>query len=653
MLSTLAIRARTIETLVQMSLNVLATYRPGYQPRWLDKSYATQLALQRLTPRDSLRVVRAALHDERVTEAWAQEILVRADGNPFFLEELARVVAGQGDRHLPPAVPDTIHAVLAARIDGLSPAEKRLLQAAAIIGMEVPFGILQVIVELPEETLRLDLTRLQAAEFLYERGLFPEVTYTFKHALIHEVVYASLAAERRRVLHEHTAQAIESLFHDRLAEHYGALAHHYGRSGNTALAVDYLQRAGHQAMERSAHVEAIAYLTRGLRLLKLLPEMPKRIQQELVLQTTLGPALMAVKGFAAPEVEHTYARAWELCQHVGETPELFPVLLGLRRWYFVRAEMEKARQLGSQLLALAERTHNPPQLLEAHRAVGTTLFFLGDFAPALTHLEQGIALYEGQRYHSQALRYGLDAGVTCLAHAAHVFWALGSFDQARHRSDKGLSLAHKLAHPFSLAYALAHATWLAQFCREGQTVQAQAEALIALAQAHEFPLRAAQGLLWRGWALVELGHGDEGLAQMHQGLTAWQATGAELARPYFLALFAEAYGRLGQAAEGLRVLNEAMAVAHNHGERFYEAELWRLKGELLLRQAAETGMQPDPPAEAETCFRQALSVARRQGAKALELRAVMSLKPSAASTGQARSGATVAGRDLRPVQRGV
>jgi predicted ATPase len=248
-LSTLAIRARTIETLVQMSVNasrqrplvlevedlhwidatseewlaalvervvgapilVLATYRPGYRPLWMDKSYATQLALQRLTPRDSLRVV---LHDERVTEALAQEILVRAEGNPFFLEELARVVVEQDDRRLSPAVPDTIHAVLAARIDRLSPAEKRLLQAAAVIGMEVPFVTLQVIVDLPEETLRLGLTRLQAAEFLYERGLFPDVTYTFKRALTHEVVYASLAVERRRGLHERTAQALENLFRD-------------------------------------------------------------------------------------------------------------------------------------------------------------------------------------------------------------------------------------------------------------------------------------------------------------------------------------------------------------------------------------------------------------------------------------------------------
>jgi predicted ATPase len=191
-------------------------------------------------------------------------------------------------------------------------------------------------------------------------------------------------------------------------------------------------------------------------------------------------------------------------------------------------------------------------------------------------------------------------------------WALGDLDQAQHRSDEGLSLARELAHPFSLAYALAHAVWLSQFCRQGQAVQAQAEALIALAQAHGFPLRAAQGLIWRGWALVGQGYGDEGIRQMHQGLAAWRATGVELVRTYFLALFAEAYGQLGQAEEGLRVLNEAMAVAHNHGERFYEAELCRLKGELLLRQAAGAGFQPVPPEEPETCFRQAVNVARRQ-----------------------------------------
>jgi predicted ATPase len=215
--------------------------------------------------------------------------------------------------------------------------------------------------------------------------------------------------------------------------------------------------------------------------------------------------------------------------------------------------------------------------------------------------------------------------MTCLSHAAHAFSAMGYLDQARHRSDEGLALARELAHPFSLAYALAHAAWLSQFCRDGQAVQAQAEALITLAEAHGFPLRAAQGLLWRGWALVELGQRDEGIAQMHQGLTAWQATGAELGRPYFLALFAEAYGQLGQAEEGLRVLDEAKAVVRSHGERFYEAELCRLRGELLLRQAGGAALSPTPLEETDSCFRQAINIARGQRAKSLELQAVISL----------------------------
>jgi predicted ATPase len=195
--------------------------------------------------------------------------------------------------------------------------------------------------------------------------------------------------------------------------------------------------------------------------------------------------------------------------------------------------MAKARELGAQLLALAERTQDEAQLLEAHRAVGTTLFFLGELAPALAHLERGIALYEAQRHHAHVRRDGLDAGVTCLAHVAHALWALGYFDQARRRTDEGLSLARELAHPFSLAYALTHAAWLSQFCREGHAIQAQAEELIALAQAHGFPHQAAQGLLWRGWALVVLGHGDEGMVQMLQGLTAWRATGLSWEGPTF------------------------------------------------------------------------------------------------------------------------
>jgi predicted ATPase len=427
MLSPQALRARTVEALVPMNVNggqqrllllevedlhwidapseawlvalvervaavpilVLTTYRHGHRPPWSDKSYATQLSLQRLTPSDSTTMIQAALTNEQVPEALTQQILARADGNPLFLEELTRIAVERGDHRLPLAVPATIHAVLSARIDRLPTTEKRVLQLAAVIGSEVPLVNLQAISELPKETLGSGLTRLQAAEFLCERDHFLNGTYTFKHALTHKVVYASLAAERRRLLHERTAQAIEATFHDRLAEHYSVLAHHYSRSGNTAQTVDCLQRAGQHAMERSAHAEAMGYLTRGLKMLRTLPPTRMRTQRELVFAITLGPALMATKGFAAPEVEHTYARAWELCQQTGETPALFPVMLGLRRWYFVRVEMARVRELGTQLL-------------EAHRAEGTTLFLLGELAPALAHPERAIAFYEAQRHQAHA-----------------------------------------------------------------------------------------------------------------------------------------------------------------------------------------------------------------------------------------------------------
>jgi predicted ATPase len=629
--------ASLVECLAGASILFVATYRPGYQPPWLGQSYAAQLGLPPLVPQDSRRVVQAICQAAPLPERIAQVILAKAQGNPFFLEEIVQTLVDQGVvvRHpgagtdvksspttmsLPDIrIPATVQGVLAARIDRLPAQAKALLQTLAVTGYTCSFRLLTQLVDRPDGELHRLLAQLQGAEFIYEQPNAPGPVYIFKHALTRDMAYHMLSPVRRQALHERTAQAIEALWSHRLEEQYGELAYHYSRSRNITQAVAYLQRAGQQAVECSAHVEAIAYLTRGLELLQTLPTTPARTQQELVLQTTLGPALMATKGFAAPDVEHTYARAWELCQQVGETPELFPVLLGLRRWYFVRAEMDKARQLGEQLLALAELTHDSACLLEAHRAVGTTLFFLGELAPARAHLEQGITLYEAQRQRTHARLYGLDAGVTCLVHAAHVLWALGYFDQAQQRSETGLALARKLTHPFSLAYALAHAAWLAQFCREAPAVQAQAGELITLSQAHGFPLRAAQGMLWRGWALAEQNQQDEGIAQMRQGLAAWQATGAELGRPYFLALFAEAYRKSGQVDEGLNMLAEALTAVEKTGEQFYKAELQRLRGELLLARAAA------PQGEAETCLRQALGVAHRQQAKALELRAVLSL----------------------------
>jgi predicted ATPase len=328
---------------------------------------------------------------------------------------------------------------------------------------------------------------------------------------------------------------------------------------------------------------------------------------------------MVTKSQGAPEVERAYARARELCQQVEDAPQLCPVLFGLWYFYLVRAEFQTARELGEQLLTVAQRVQDPTLLLLAHRVLGQTLASLGELPPAQAHLEQGIALYDPQRHHSLALQYGQDPGVICRSWAALALRLLGYPDQALESISEALTLARELVHPYSLAYALMWAAVVHQFRRERRAAQERAEELLALAREQGFAHWLAAGTIWQGWGLSEQGQGTEGIAQIHQGVAGWRACGVELWRPYFLALLAEAYGNGGQAEEGLHVLGEALAAVEKTGERFYEAELYGLKGELLLRRVV-----PDEQ-QAETSFYQALDIARSQQAKSLELRAALRL----------------------------
>jgi predicted ATPase len=366
-------------------------------------------------------------------------------------------------------------------------------------------------------------------------------------------------------------------------------------------------------------VVAINHLTKGLEVLMTLPDTLERARRELDVQITLGPLLQAVKGQSSPDTEHAYARARELCQQVGETPQLFPALYGLWMFYMARAELQTTVELAKQLFSLAQRAQDPELILLSHRMMGTTMFWLGEMASARAHSEQGMALYDPQQHRSQALVYGQDLGLSCRCFAARSIWVLGYPDQARQSIHEALTLAQELTHPFSLAFALFQAALLHQFRREVQAVHDRAEAVIAISTEHGFPHWLAYGTILRGWALTAQGEGAEGIAQIHQGLVARRATGAEIQRPYFLALLAEAYAEVGQPEEGLTVLVEALAIVDNTGQRYWEAELQRLKGELLLMQ------QGKKAGEAEECFRKALDTARRQQAKSLELRAAMSL----------------------------
>jgi predicted ATPase len=351
----------------------------------------------------------------------------------------------------------------------------------------------------------------------------------------------------------------------------------------------------------------------------------------------LGPALIATKGYADPDVGHTYSRARELCQQVGETPHLFPVLVGLWMFHLVRGELQTACDEAEELLRLANRQQVPALFLAAHDALGLTLTYLGELAMARRHLEQGIALYNPTQHRSLAFLYGQDPGVVCLSFAAWVLWLLGYPDQALQRSQEALSLAQELSHPFSLAFALNFAALLRLYRREGQAAQAQAETLIALSVEQGFALYCAHGTILRGGALAVQGQGEAGRAQMLQGLEALQATGAVLRRLYYLAVLAEVYGRQQQAREGLTLLTAALEAVDKSAERIHEAELYRLKGELLLQQCQDSGftvpvaspqpltLNPQVEVEAEACFLKALELARRQQARSWELRAAISL----------------------------
>jgi predicted ATPase len=397
------------------------------------------------------------------------------------------------------------------------------------------------------------------------------------------------------------------------------LARHYGEAGLAERAVDHWQRAGQRARARSAMAEAVAHLTEGLEALAALPVDAGRRRRELGLRLALGQASLAAKGFAAPETGRAYARARELCRELDDAPEFFPALYGRFIVHFQRGELAVAHEAARELLEAAEDRADPAARLTGHRIVGSALYHLGRFAESRAHLEEGLALYVPGRDRGSALVYGLDTRVVCLFWLVHVLLAQGYPEQARARMEEALAYARGLAHPYTLAYALSVACIYHGRHRRGPEAREAAEALVALAAEQGFPLPAAVGGVAAGWALAHEGQAEEAIARMRQGLADYRATGAELWVPDFLPLLAQAHGRAGRTAAGLELLAEALDRAEANGGRWLEAELHRLKGELLLA-------PPDrDPVAAEAAFRRALMAARDQSARLWELRAATSL----------------------------
>ena len=520
---------------------------------------------------------------------------------------------------LPPlAIPTTLHDSLMARLDRLA-AVKGLAQLAATLGREFSYALLHAVSPWDEGTVQRGLHQLVEAELLYQRGLPPQATYLFKHALIQDTAYQSLLRSTRQQSHQRIAQVLEAQFPDLAETQPELLAHHYTEAGLNEQAIPYCQRAGQQALQRSANLEAVQHLTNGLELLRALPETPLRAQQELDLQVALGSALFATQGNAAPEVEHAYARARELCAQLSAVPQLFPVLRGLMLYYLNRGDLQTASQLGEQFLRQAQAQPDPALRLLAHHQLGTILFNRGEPAAAQTHHTQALALYDPQAHRALAVRYGIDLGVLSHSQLARELWYVGFPEQALQHSQAARTLAQEVAHPLSLVFALVVAATVHQGRREVLAAHERAEAAMTLATEQGFAQWLARGTILHGWALALQGQGEVGLAAMRQGLAAELVTGSALWQPYGLGLLAEAYGAGGHPDEGLAALAEALAVMDTTELRYYGAELYRLKGALLLQQAIPEA------AQAAACFHQALDVARQQQAKSWELRAAMSL----------------------------
>jgi DNA-binding SARP family transcriptional activator/predicted ATPase len=621
-----------VDSLAACCVLLLMTHRPEYRHNWFAKSYFSQLRLEPLGPENADRLLRALLGDDPALGDLRRQLIERTGGTPLFLEESVRALVETGAlagthgdyRATRPIeamqIPSTVHAVLAARIDRLPAAQKSLLQTAAVIGQDVPLELLQPVTGIDRESLLTLLAELQAAEFLYQTRALPEPQYTFKHALTHRVAYESVLKERRRAVHTHLIDIIETRYANRLDEHVEQLAHHALGAEEHLKAVRYLYRSAGKAMQRSAHQQAIRYLKQGLNLIGTLSDERERLKQELEYQKAIGVAMMAAKGWAADEVLDAYTRAQALCENLGDERELFIALRGEGQYRMIRGEPDIAHRLGQQCIGLSGRSKDHGVHLETHHLFWTNSFFMGEYAEAASHCAKGISLYERERDHALTYIYsGHDPGVCCRSFSALIHCLTGYPDRSLEICRETVGLARELNHPLSTAIAY-WANSLTHILRgEPEPARHWAERTIAISEEYLLPLTRAQGIVQVGWALAQLGSPEEGIARMREGIAGLAATGAQMDLLYFTALLGEALAQAGQPEAGLAEIDRALATANQRGARFQISEILRLKGDVLLMASKSNR------AEAQACYRESVKVADKQSARLPMLRSTMSL----------------------------
>jgi len=606
---------------------VVITCRPEFVSPWSVGAHITSLSLQRLSRAEVTAFIGRVTGGRPLPRAIVAEIVAKTDGVPLYIEELTKsmlesALIADADTTASvsvasAAIPATLQDALMARLDRLAPV-REIAQIGAALGRDFSHEMLAAVTRMSAHELEPGLGKLVEAELLVRHGQPPDAHYRFKHALIRDAAYATLLRSQRHQLHAHIAAVLNEQAPTVVTTTPEILAYHYTEAGLVKDALPYWLQAGHWANARSAHVEAVAHCTKGLETLKALPESPERAEHELALCLALGTALVPTKGYAAMEVEKAFARARELCARVGDSMQRFRSIGGLLVYYEVRAELRTADELARELLTLADDQRDAVFRLRADTTAGQIFFLRGDLRTARTIFERGLAVYDPGRHHPQMVGGWQDHRVTGLSFLSLILASQGYLDQARETSRRAIAWSEELSHQYSKTFALFFAAWLHAMLQDAPQAGARADAAVALAAEHGFAVFAACGAVPRGWARATHDQAPEGLTELVRGLEAYRATGAEFLRPHQLALLAEIYQHQRRQEEALVALADALSLVEKTDERWWEAELYRLKGESLWRHDSDT-------LKAEHCFQKALEVARRQEAKLLELRAAVSL----------------------------
>jgi class 3 adenylate cyclase/tetratricopeptide (TPR) repeat protein len=592
-----------------------------------------QLHLEAMAATDTREFLCQRLGVNSLPDRLVELIEKKTEGNPFFSEELAyslreagaievdngecRIAAGVGNLN-ELNFPATVQGVIASRIDRLSASEQLTLKVASAIGRSFGFRLLRDIHPIEDDKPELlnYLIKLQRFDLTPMETPEPDLGYMFKHIITQEVAYGLMLYSQRRQVHESLALWYERSYEE-LSGFYVILAHHWSKAMVAEKAIFYLEKAGEQAVRSHALREAIELFSEALEWLATLPDTVERKEQELRLQIALGAPLMAIKGYGAVEVKKTYDRARELGQEVGQVSQLFFILNGLALSCFSQSDFPASMEFCKQFEALAETTQEQRMFPIVGHSYGCNLFHLGEFNQARTYTELAIETYRAENHEFYIAKYGQDPAMggflfDCLAN-----WLLGYPDVAIQQSEKMLALAQKLSHPFSLAYAFNCKAWFALYSKQVTNALQQADALMAVAVENEFPFFIMLSNFIRAWVAIQLNQPEAAINQIEETLTMWKSVGAVLARHCHLTFLAEGYGKLKKPAVALEILAECIDEIQRTKECFWEAEVYRLKGEFLL--------DLNRIKEAEENYLKSIDVARRQEAKSLELRSTVSL----------------------------